>query len=119
MPDLQFAPEVVTARTSWTASLWTLTGKHNVDYQHPILGRAPATRRPFRFGYSLYCRVEGGRIVETRDVSDRLELFQQMHILPVRGIGNRTITLQASMAIGVETTNGSATSRTTDWQRAR
>lgn len=90
VPDLRCSLEVATFNASWTSSLWTLTGTHSVDYQHPVLGRAPATQRPIEFACSLHCRVEGGKIVEAWEVSDRLELLQQMHILPVLGLGTKT-----------------------------
>lgn len=84
VPDVRWTLEDLVAAGDRVATFWTVTGTHTGEFAHPLLGlgRAPASGRPIRYGYAVVHRLAGGRIAETRDVSDRLTLLRQLGVLP-------------------------------------
>ena len=94
VPDVRWTLDEVIADGERVATRWTVTGTHQEDFVHPRLpGRAPATGQTIRLVYALFCQVVNGKIVEARDVSDRLALYQQLRILPNLGLGESTHTI--------------------------
>ena len=94
VPDVRWTLDEVIADSERVATRWTVTGTHQRDFVHPRLpGRAPATGQTIHVVYALFCHVINGKIVEVRDVSDRLTLYQQLRILPNMGLGSATHTI--------------------------
>ena len=82
VPDVRWRIEELVADERQVASLWIVEGTHQGEFAHPTLGRAPASGNPIRYAYMVIHRIAGGQIVETRDVSDRLTLLQQVGVIP-------------------------------------
>jgi steroid delta-isomerase-like uncharacterized protein len=79
-PDLRATIQEMIAEGDKVAVAWTAEGTHRGQ----LLG-IPATGKPVRFsGMSIY-RLAGGRIVEQREWWDRLDVLQQVGVIPAAG----------------------------------
>jgi predicted ester cyclase len=87
VPDVRWTIEELVAEGDTVASLLVVTSTHTADFDYPGLGRAPASGNPIRYHYMVMHRIVDGRIVEARDVSDRLTLLQQLGVLAAPGQG--------------------------------
>lgn len=85
VPDVRWTMVDMVAEGDAVASLWMVTGTHTVDFDYPGLGRAPASGNAIRYNYMVIHRIAAGRIVEVRDVSERLTLLQQLGVLAAPG----------------------------------
>ena len=78
LPDIRWTIEEMVAEKDSVATFWTVQGTHEAEFFHPALGRAPASGKAVRSTYMVIHRIADGRIVEARDVSDRLTLLRQL-----------------------------------------
>jgi predicted ester cyclase len=76
-PDLRYAIEAVIADGGMVAVLYSWQGTHLSS-----LGGVPATGRIVSATGAIVCRVSGGRIVEQWDIDDRLDVMDQLGLLP-------------------------------------
>ncbi|HEY7029677.1 MAG TPA: ester cyclase [Thermomicrobiales bacterium] len=79
-PDLRYTIEALIAEGDKVAVLYTWQGTHQ-----GALGGLPPTGRQVTATGAIVCRVAGGRIVEQWDVDDRLDVMQQLGLLPPPG----------------------------------
>jgi steroid delta-isomerase-like uncharacterized protein len=85
VPDMRATVQDLVAEADKVAAVWTVEGTHQGD----LLG-VPATGKHFRFvGISIY-RLDGGKIAEQLEQWDKLDLLQQLGVLPAAG--SRTAT---------------------------
>ena len=85
VPVVHWTTEELVSDQDRVATLWTVQGTHQKAFAHPALGHAPARGKPIRYAYMVIHRIAGGGIVETRDVSGRLTLLQQLGVIPAPG----------------------------------
>jgi steroid delta-isomerase-like uncharacterized protein len=90
MPDIRWTIEALVAEEDQVATLWTVEGTHGGEFFHPALGRASPTGKPVRSTYMVIHRIVDGRIVEARDVSDRLTLLRQLGVIRLPDAGTKT-----------------------------
>ena len=79
-PDLRYSIEALIAEDDTVAVLYTWSGTHQGE-----LGGLPPTGRSVTATGVIVCRVTGGRIVEQWDVDDRLDVMQQLGLIPTPG----------------------------------
>lgn len=79
-PDLDYAVETIIAEEDRVAVLYRWSGTHLGD-----LGGIPASGRRVTAAGAIVCRVAKGRIVEQWDIDDRLDVAQQLGMLPAPG----------------------------------
>jgi steroid delta-isomerase-like uncharacterized protein len=85
VPDVRWTITEMVAAGDMVATLSTVQGTHQVDFNYPGLGHAPASGKPIHYRYMVMHRIADGQIVEAWDVSDRLTLLQQLGALPAPG----------------------------------
>lgn len=90
VPDVRWTIETLVAEGDEVATLWTVHGTHQEDFDHPALGRAPASGKPIHYAYMVIHRIVDGQIVEARDVSDRLTLLGQLGVIRLPGVGTES-----------------------------
>jgi steroid delta-isomerase-like uncharacterized protein len=76
-PDLDYAVETIIAQDDRAAVLYRWSGTHAGDF-----GGIPATGRRVSATGAIFCRVVEGWIVEQWDIDDRLQVAQQLGLLP-------------------------------------
>jgi steroid delta-isomerase-like uncharacterized protein len=76
-PDMQYSIEALIAEEDQVAVLYSWRGTHQGE-----LGGLPPTGRSVKATGAIVCRVAGGRIVEQWDIDDRLDVMQQLGLLP-------------------------------------
>lgn len=79
-PDLSYAVEAMIAEGDTVAVLYTWRGTHRGE-----LAGIPPTGRTVVATGAIVCRVAGGRIVEQWDIDDRLDVMQQLGLIPAPG----------------------------------
>ena len=83
--DRQDILEDLIAEGDRVAARWTWRATHSQDFVGPTVGRIPATGKPVTMsGINIY-RIADGRIVESWEVSDRLDFIQQLGVIPAPG----------------------------------
>lgn len=75
--DMQYTIEALIAEDDKVAVLYSWTATHTA-----ALGPIPATGRPVSATGVIVCRLTDGKIVEQWDVDDRLDVMQQLGIVP-------------------------------------
>jgi predicted ester cyclase len=80
-PDLHYTIEAVIGDGEMVAVLYSWQGSHLSS-----LGDVPATGRTVSATGAIVCRVTGGRIVEQWDIDDRLDVMEQLGLLPRPGV---------------------------------
>lgn len=81
-PDLNHEIKEVIEEGDRALVLVDITGTHTGTLQGPA-GALPPSGRTFRVPAAQVYRVEDGRIMSMRSISDRLDLLQQLGALPV------------------------------------
>jgi predicted ester cyclase len=81
IPDLVSTLEDQIAEGDRVASRWTGSGTNTGELRMPGLA-VPPTGRHVEFGEIRIDRFEGGRIVESWFIPDRLSLWQQLGLIP-------------------------------------
>ena len=76
-PDMRYVIDTVVAEGDEAAVLYTWSGTNT----EPLAG-LPATGRRVTATGAILCRVADGRIVEQWDIDDRLDVMQQLGLLP-------------------------------------
>jgi steroid delta-isomerase-like uncharacterized protein len=76
-PDIRYTIEALLAEEDMVSVLYRWTGTHSGE-----LGGLPPTGRTVAARGAMFCRVAGGKIVEEWDVDDRLDVMQQLGLLP-------------------------------------
>lgn len=79
-PGLDYVVETIVAENARVAALYTWRGTHVGE-----LGGLPATGRQVTATGAIFCRVANGHIVEQWDIDDRLDVMQQLGLLPTPG----------------------------------
>jgi steroid delta-isomerase-like uncharacterized protein len=79
-PDMRYAIEALVAEGDKVAVLYKWTGMHTGS-----LGGIPPTGKSVTATGVIVCRVAGGKIVEQWDVDDRLDVMQQLGLIPTLG----------------------------------
>jgi steroid delta-isomerase-like uncharacterized protein len=79
-PDLEYTIEALIGEGDLVAVLYSWRGTHT-----GTLGGVPATGREVRATGVIVCRLADGRIVEQWDVDDRLDVMQQLGLMPTPG----------------------------------
>jgi len=82
VPDLHGTVEDMLAEGDEVAARWTAEGTH----QGELLG-VPGTGKRFRFTGISICRLAGGKMAEQFEQWDRLDLMQQLGVIPSPGSG--------------------------------
>jgi steroid delta-isomerase-like uncharacterized protein len=82
VPDLHGTVEDMLAEGDEVAARWTAEGTH----QGELLG-VPATGKRFRFSGISICRLAEGKMAEQFEQWDRLDLMQQLGVIPSPGSG--------------------------------
>jgi predicted ester cyclase len=82
LPDVQFTIEQLLAEGDMVVTRFTARGTH----QGAFLG-IPPTGRPVTIVCQVFGRFANGQIVEDRPVFDRLDLLQQLGVVPAEGQG--------------------------------
>jgi steroid delta-isomerase-like uncharacterized protein len=82
VPDLHGTVEDMLAEGDEVAARWTAEGTH----QGELLG-VPATGKRFRFTGISICRLAEGKMAEQFEQWDRLDLMQQLGVIPSPGSG--------------------------------
>jgi steroid delta-isomerase-like uncharacterized protein len=82
VPDLHGTVEDMLAEGDEVAARWTAEGTH----QGELLG-VPATGKRFRFSGISICRLAEGKMAEQFEQWDRLDLMQQLGVIPSPGPG--------------------------------
>jgi steroid delta-isomerase-like uncharacterized protein len=80
VPDLHGTVEDMLAEGDEVAARWTAEGTH----QGELLG-VPATGKRFRFTGISICRLAEGKMAEQFEQWDRLDLMQQLGVIPTPG----------------------------------
>jgi predicted ester cyclase len=80
-PDLRYTIEAVIGDGEMVAVLYSWQGTHLSS-----LGGVPATGQTVSATGAIACRVAGGRIVEQWDIDDRLDVMEQLGLLPRPGV---------------------------------
>jgi len=81
-PDFQLTIEDLIAEGDKVVLHWTARGTHKGEF----MGIAPTGKQATVTGLSI-SRFAGGRIVELREIWDRLGLLQQLGVVPPMGEG--------------------------------
>jgi predicted ester cyclase len=81
IPDLAVSLEDQVAEDDRVVSRWRGTGTHSGDLRLPT-GTVPPTGSRIDFGEIRIDRFEGGRIVESWFIPDRLALWRQLGLVP-------------------------------------
>ena len=76
-PDLRYVIEAVVAQDDVAGVLYTWEATHQ-----GALEGLPPTGRPVAATGAMFCKVSGGRIVEQWDIDDRLDVVQQLGLIP-------------------------------------
>lgn len=93
-PDVHFTVHETICESDRIAVYWTWTGTHRGAF-----AGVPATNKPVRQEGMVMYRFEGGQIVESRVIFDRLGVFQQLGAAPdVSGTGNQAQTAAPARA---------------------
>ncbi|HZC99401.1 MAG TPA: ester cyclase [Actinomycetes bacterium] len=79
-PDMRYAIDAVIAEGDKAAVLYTWSATN----RGPLAGLPPTGRHVTATG-AVVCRVADGRIVEQWDIDDRLDVMQQLGLLPAAG----------------------------------
>lgn len=79
-PDMQYRIEALIAEEDKVAVLYTWRGT-----QSGSPGGMPATSRSVTATGVIVCRIAAGKIVEQWDVDDRLDVMQQLGLIPMPG----------------------------------
>jgi steroid delta-isomerase-like uncharacterized protein len=82
LPDLRVTMDEMVAEGDRVAARWTAEGTH----QGELLG-IPATGKRIRWSGISICRVAEGKMAEQFERWDRLDLMQQLGVIPARGQG--------------------------------
>jgi steroid delta-isomerase-like uncharacterized protein len=84
VPDLHGTVEDMLAEGDEVAARWTAEGTH----QGELLG-VPGTGKRFRFTGISICRLAEGKMAEQFEQWDRLDLMQQLGVIPSPGSGTK------------------------------
>jgi steroid delta-isomerase-like uncharacterized protein len=76
-PDMRYTIEELIAEDDRVAVLYSWQGTHSGS-----LGGLPPTGRSVTATGAIVCRVTDGKIVEQWDVDDRLDVMQQLGLIP-------------------------------------
>ena len=76
-PDMRYRIDALIGDGEMVAVLYSWTGSHRAS-----LGGVPATGRRVETTGAIVCRVSGERIVEQWDIDDRLDVMDQLGLLP-------------------------------------
>jgi steroid delta-isomerase-like uncharacterized protein len=76
-PNMAYRIVALIAEDDMVAVLYTWTGTHLGE-----ISGLPATGRTVTATGAIVCRVEDGKIVEQWDVDDRLDVMQQLGLIP-------------------------------------
>jgi steroid delta-isomerase-like uncharacterized protein len=79
-PDMRYTIEVLFAEDDKVVVLYSWRGTHTGS-----LGGLPPTGRSVTATGAIVCRVNHGKIVEQWDVDDRLDVMQQLGLIPTPG----------------------------------
>lgn len=79
-PDLRYTIVSMVAEGDTVAVLYTWQGTHLGS-----LGGVTATGRPVSATGAIVCRLVDGKIVEQWDIDDRLDVMQQLGLIPQPG----------------------------------
>jgi steroid delta-isomerase-like uncharacterized protein len=79
-PDMTYTIEALIAEDDKVAVLYTWTATHLGE-----MAGLPPTGRTVTATGAIVCRVAGGRIVEQWDIDDRLDVMQQLGLVPPPG----------------------------------
>ena len=82
IPDLRVTIDEMVAEGDRVAARWTAEGTH----QGELLG-VPPTGRHIRWSGISICRMAEGKLAEQFERWDRLDLMQQLGVIPARGQG--------------------------------
>jgi steroid delta-isomerase-like uncharacterized protein len=82
IPDLRVTMDEMVAEGDRVAARWTAEGTHEGE----LLGIPPTGKRIRWSGISI-CRVAEGKLAEQFERWDRLDLMQQLGVIPARGPG--------------------------------
>jgi steroid delta-isomerase-like uncharacterized protein len=76
-PDMTYTIDMMVSEGDRVALLYTWTGTHSA-----AMGPVPPTGKRVTATGAIFCRVEGGKIVEQWDIDDRLDVMQQLGLMP-------------------------------------
>lgn len=76
-PDMTYTIDMVVSEGERVALLYTWNATHTV-----AMGPVPATGKRVTATGAIFCRVEHGKIVEQWDIDDRLDVMQQLGVVP-------------------------------------